>query len=322
MTALPMPCVGAVQHADAGIMAEETEAFPELGRQFGQGIETGRDEIDHHRLGAGTKGRLGMFTHPRWPVRDINDVNGRPACFFLYPSRRSQVCPDPAFNAAQGGVPHDLVVLDQVDAAPAGFIKQVGAHLRGVAEARLDHVQDERPIRDPRQAAQACDALSWTGEFMHRVADKLQIDEPDADRGRYVIAGQPDQEHRQAAAEVLQRKSDAQESGGRFASRHGIASDHPSLMVFDHCPGNPGQWQPCAHRLAGREVASPPQAHPGRSRRRQGRWQGHSCLRPAIPSDRTADRSMAAKPPPPSGSAITGPSCLQETQAWPLRPLR
>ena len=47
-------------------------------------------------------------------------------------------------------------------------------------------------------------------------------------------------------------------SGGTFASRHGIASDDPSLMVFDHCPGNAGQWQPRARRLARREDASPP----------------------------------------------------------------
>ncbi len=51
-----------------------------------------------------------------------------------------------------------------------------------------------------------------TGESMIALADKLQVDQPDPDRRGYIIAGEPNQQHRQASAEVMKRKSYAQQT--------------------------------------------------------------------------------------------------------------
>jgi hypothetical protein len=172
-------------------------------------------------------------------------------------------------DSIEAWIGQQLVVLDQVAAAAGHQLDEVGANLRRVAGARLDHVEQQGSVVDAGQAAPAGDALARSAEGAAHCVGQLDIDQPDSLRGRRVVAQQRREEHRVLRPEVDDRETDAQQpwSSAGFGVRDRLAADrlgrgqaadfdHARAVSGAHRGSDAGDRHPGADRLAQRELLS------------------------------------------------------------------
>ena len=213
----------------------------------------------HDRPGTGVHGSARGVEHPVRPVRDVREVDDVAAGLVPGALPRGQVGLDPVHHRGERRVAHQLVVLDEVDAAQGRLVEDLGTGLRGQPGARLDHVEHEGPVVHPDELAHALDPEPRADQLLGQRVRHLEVDELGLHRRRDVVADRRREQHRDRRADVHRRQRDLHEvPAGLLRLRAEVDRrrlqhlDHPAQVPVAHLGGHPGHLDPRADRLPDR----------------------------------------------------------------------
>ena len=210
----------------------------------------------HHRAGAGVHRRLRVVQHPVRAVRHVRDVDDVAAGLVAGALPRRQVGLDPVGDRRERRVAHQLVVLDEVDAAQRRVVEDRRALLRGEPGARFDHVEDERPVVHTDQLAHALDPEPRADQRLGERVGQFEVDELGLHGRRDVVADRRGEQHRDRRPEIHGRQGDRHEVpaglprlGAEVDRRRLEHPDDPAQVPVAHLGGHPGHLDPRADRL-------------------------------------------------------------------------
>ena len=179
-------------HIDVGVL-----------RKHFQGIKAGGVDIHHQAVVAVLQGTIGVVPDLLGAVGDIHGIEAVLPGLLIDPLLGGHELGDPLRQRAEGPVgQHQLVVLDDVHAALAGVVEEVGPLVRRPADVGLDHGVEQGTVGHTQHLPQALHAEFGPLELGDHLLGEGHVDEADH-AGGGDIAEQDRHQGGHAVREVL-----------------------------------------------------------------------------------------------------------------------